>query len=180
MNAIPKSTGVPDRYREPWARPANKTWGDRFENLMNILKTGGTVAMAGTRGTGKTRLACEALRDGARRSGCYSTAMGIFLEIRESFKSNGPSELEIVTGLSESSLLIIDEIQERGNTEWEDRLLTHILDLRYGAMRPTIIIGNLTAEALLESLGSSITSRLNETGAIMNITGPSHRNGGAA
>jgi DNA replication protein DnaC len=125
-------------------------------------------------------LASEAMRDGARNTGYYSTAMGIFLEIRDSYRSKGPSELEIVKRLTEASLLIIDEIQERGNTEWEDRILTHIIDLRYGAMRPTILIGNLTVTGLNETLGTSIMSRLTENGAIMTITGPSHRNTGGA
>ncbi len=173
---IRKSTGVPDRYRPVWPRPEDPVWNKRFNQLMEILKTGGIVAMVGTRGGGKTRLASEALRDGAPRTGNYTTAMGIFLEIRNSFKREGPSELEIVTRLSECSLLIIDEMQVRGETEWEDRILTHVMDLRYGAMLPTILCANLTVQELKESLGTSIVSRLNETGAIMEIIGPSHRN----
>lgn len=181
MKPINKSTGVPDRYREPWERPVNPTWGGRFEKLLEILKTGGAVAIIGKRGTGKTRLSCEVLRDGAPHEGRYTTAMGIFLDLRNSFRSTeGPSEAQVIERLSSATLLIIDEIQERGNTEWEDRILTHILDKRYGAMRPTLLIGNLTVQELKDTLGTSITSRLNETGAIMEITGPSYRNGGAA
>ena len=73
------------------------------------------------------------------------------------------------------SMLILDEVQERGNTAWEDRILTHILDRRYGAMVPTIIIANLTESALVECLGDSIISRLTETGGVIEIDGPSHR-----
>ena len=54
-------------------------------------------------------------------------------------------------------------------------MLTHLLDARYGAIRPTIVIANLTREALPACLGDSITSRLTETGGVLEITGPSFR-----
>jgi DNA replication protein DnaC len=172
---IAKSTGVPDLYRDPWQRPADVVWNTRFNQAIARLQAGGMVAMVGKRGGGKTRLAAEIVREGAPTTARYTTAMGLFLKIRDSYNGDGPKELAIITELAEASLLIIDEIQERGNTDWEDRLLTHLIDLRYGSKMPTIIIGNLEPGALIEALGSSIASRFNEVGAIMEITGPSHR-----
>lgn len=147
-----------------------------FTKIMNKSEEGGIIALIGHRGTGKTRLAAEAMRNLAPEKGLYATAMGLFLRLRASYgKASKESEDEIVREMARTPLLILDEVQERGNTAWEDRILTHILDRRYGAMMPTIIIANLTEAALVDCLGESIISRLSETGGIIEITGPSHR-----
>lgn len=174
---ISPRTEVPKRYRGEWDRPQlDPVWMEHFGKAMQKCEDGGIVALIGPRGTGKTRLASEAMRNLAPEKGCYTTAMGLFLRIRASFgKSSKESEDDIVREMSTNPLLILDEVQERGNTAWEDRLLTHILDKRYGAMAPTIVIANLTEAALVECLGDSIISRLTETGGILEINGPSHR-----
>jgi len=173
---IEYGTGMPKRYREPWERPSDAQWQGYFRRVMDKVETGGIVALIGNRGTGKTRIAAEAVRNYSPDKSTYTTAMGLFLRIRASFgKNNGETEEKIVKEMSQSTLLVIDEVQERGNTAWEDRLLTHILDKRYGAMTPTIIIANLNASELTECLGASISSRINETGGIVTITGKSHR-----
>jgi DNA replication protein DnaC len=102
--------------------------------------------------------------------------MGIFLRIRDAYaKRTSETEGSIVDELSKCRLLVIDEIQERSSSEWEDRIITHIIDRRYGATLPTIIIGNLTPEFMEKNLGESIVSRVSETGGIIEMTGKSHR-----
>lgn len=174
---ISPKTEIPKRYRAEWQRPQlDPVWMGNFSKVMAKIEDGGIVALIGPRGTGKTRLAVESARNLSPDSAHYTTAMGLFLRIRASFgKSSKESEDDIVSAMSKAPLLILDEVQERGNTAWEDRLLTHILDRRYGAMAPTIVIANLTESALVECLGDSIISRLTETGGILEIDGPSHR-----
>lgn len=175
-DTIAEKTGVPARYRAPWERPADGDWQKQFARVSACIRSGGIIGLIGNRGTGKTRLAAEVLRDINRIHGRYVTAMGLFLRIRGTYgKKSGESEKSIVEEFATAPMLILDEIQERGNTEWEDRLLTHVLDARYGEMRPTILIANLTREALRNQLGESINSRLIETGGILEMTGPSHR-----
>ena len=77
--------------------------------------------------------------------------------------------------LARARILVLDEIQERGNTEWEDRVLTHLIDKRYGAMLPTILIANLKPNELKERLGPSIIDRMHEGGGLLEIAGQSHR-----
>lgn len=174
---ISARTELPKRYRAEWPRPQlDPVWMGHFRKVMQKCEDGGIVALIGPRGTGKTRLAAEALRNLAPEKGSYTTAMGLFLRIRASFgKTSRESESDIVSEMATTQLLILDEVQERGNTAWEDRILTHILDRRYGAMAPTIVIANLTEAALVDCLGDSIISRLTETGGILEIDGPSHR-----
>ena len=175
-DTLAEKTGVPTRYRAGWDRPKDIEWNAHFDKVMACVRGGGIIGLIGNRGTGKTRLAAEVMRDYARMFGRYTTAMGLFLRIRSTFgKKGGESESDIVREFSKAPLLVLDEIQERGGTEWEDRLLTHILDARYGEMRPSIIIANLTRTALAQQLGDSINSRLIETGGVLEMTGPSHR-----
>lgn len=175
---IAEKTGMPNRYRSKWEHPTDEIWNQRYCRLLKGVKNGGIIAMIGERGTGKTRLSAEVLRHHARIAGRYTTAMGLFLRIRSTFGAKGanrPTEANIVAELTETPLLIIDEIQERGDSAWEDRILTHLLDARYGAMAPTIIIGNLTRDAMSDNLGDSISSRLMETGGVLEVTGQSFR-----
>lgn len=173
---VSPATGLPKRYRPEWDRPDDPDWRGHFGRIMNRIEAGGIVALIGPRGTGKTQLAAEAMRNFSPETGTYTTAMGLFLRIRASFgKANRESEDDIVQEMARTPLLVLDEIQERGNTPWEDRLLTHVLDRRYGGMRPTLVIANLTESGLIDCLGDSIISRLQETGGILEIAGPSHR-----
>lgn len=175
---ISANTGTPKRYRDQWPRPSDHTWRDNFRRILGRVRDGGTMALIGPRGTGKTRMAAEVMRDICLNTGSYTTAMGLFIRIRASFRaSSRESEDAIVSELSRASLLVIDEVQERGNTSWEDRILTHVIDRRYGSVLPTIIIANLTEPELQNCLGESIISRLEEGGGVLEFTGPSHRSG---
>ena len=170
------STNIPKRYREEWERPGDSKWNEQFSKVVERCKSGGIVAMIGPRGHGKTRFAAEAVRDVCPNASRYTTAMQLFLRVRSSYaKTAEETEERIVQDLSKCPLLVIDETQERGNTEWEDRMLTHIIDARYGGILPTIIIANLTKGELVKALGDSITSRLMETGGIMEVNDTSHR-----
>ena len=175
------ATGIPKRYRAPWPRPQDPWWVAKLATLADKMREGGLVALIGNRGTGKTRMAAECVRDVCPQQAHYTTAMGLFLRIRATYNKSrgeiGESESEVIREISKIPLLVIDEIQERGGTAWEDRLLTHIIDKRYGAERATILIANLTQSGLVDSIGDSITSRLFETGGIIEFTGPSFRVG---
>lgn len=178
---LTRATGFPAAYRPEWERPMLDTgWTAHLATAANRIRCGGILAMIGPRGTGKTRLAAEASRDFAPSKCRYATAMGVFLRLRRSYhaaagKAATECEADIVDELATAPLLVLDEIQERGNTPWEDRILTHIIDRRYGDRVPTIIVANLSEAALVDSLGDSIVSRFHECGGVLELNGPSHR-----
>ena len=174
--SISSLTGLPKSYREPWTHPTEILWKNNFALTSAKIDSRGMVALIGKRGTGKTQLAAEVLKSDFPESGRYATAMAIFLRLRASYgKDAEETELQVVNSYAKAAFLIIDEVQERGNTAWEDRILTHILDCRYANRLPTILIANLTPSGLAENLGGSIVSRLNQVGSILEINGPSHR-----
>lgn len=146
------------------------------------IDAGGTTAIIGPRGTGKTQIAtwaawmCLAAKKVPSHGfineiPCvYGTALEIFIHLRAD--QHNP---ESVKKYVRPKVLVIDEIQERGETAFEDRMLTHIIDKRYGSKLATILIGNLAPDKITGSLGLSIVDRIRETGGLIVLDGKSYR-----
>jgi DNA replication protein DnaC len=147
--------------------------------ILPMLEEGAIVALIGPRGTGKTHTACKlTIRYvkntllGAR----YIKALDYFLAIKDSWaRESSKTERAVVESFAGAALLVIDEAHERGGSEWELTRLTDLLDRRYAARRPTLLLANLTKQALAESLGTSICSRLREDGDVFELAGQSFR-----
>jgi DNA replication protein DnaC len=105
----------------------------------------------------------------------YLKASDLFRSIRGTFRKDGPSEIKLLETFSRYGLLVIDESHERGDTEFENRTLVHIIDRRYDAGRDTLLISNLSADAFRTSMGPSIISRMSETGLMIVADWPSYR-----
>lgn len=175
QRALGFGTGWPEKYLEAVSvDPRGQEWLAAFEVAKQKVQSNAILVLYGKRGTGKTRMAAE-LAIVAERSK-YRTAMRFFLEVRASYKKNAAqTELEIIDELAKTPLLILDEIQERGETAFEDRLLTHLIDARYAANKPTILIANLNKSELTQTLGNSIVSRAQENGKSIEFNWDSYR-----
>jgi len=155
---------------------AGDGWNAVFERLKLRLGTGFIIALLGGRGVGKTQMAVAAcVQQAEREKGFkYCTAMDVFLDVKDSYRKGG-SERDALKGYIKPALLIIDEVQERGETPWEDRMLTYILDKRYANEKDTLLISNQTKDAFLEAVGPSVASRIVEAGGIAVFDWPSFR-----
>lgn len=164
------AAGLPERAKH-FTRAGYELPAPVQTGLREKLGTGVLAALLGQRGTGKTCIAAGLVREAASRgmSALYVTAMDIFLSVRETFGEKATlTERKAIEVFLAPRLLIIDEMQERGETKWEDRLLTHLIDKRYGALnKDTILIANLQVRELIATLGPSIASRLSEAGGII-------------
>ena len=151
-------------------------WDRKLADLTKKIDSGLMIALLGLRGCGKTQLAVELMRESCHlgKSARYTTAMDIFIDIRDAYKLQ-KSERSVLLGFERPSLLVIDEAQERGESSWEDRMLTALIDSRYSQRRDTIIISNLKRDDFLSSMGSSIVSRMIETGGVIECDWPSFR-----
>ncbi len=167
---------IPKRHRRgvdethaAWTKVRNELW-DR-------IGSGFLMALVGNRGSGKTQLAEQAVKGatGTDLSALYTRAMTIFLEIRATYRSETLTELAVVEKFCAPRLLVIDEIQVRGDTDFERNVLDNIIDERYGKVFDTLILGNQQPEALRKSLGPSAWDRLNETGRVIECTWDSFR-----
>lgn len=161
-------------------------WRVSQAQITDSLAGGGIFILFGVRGTGKTQMAVDIGGEllSSKQTLCepettwpmYSVASDIFRDIRGAFRKESlVSEMEIIAKYLKPKLLIIDEAHERGETDFEDRTLTHIVDKRYSSMLSTVIISNLQRNELAKSLGNSIVSRSHEGGFTIECNWPSFR-----
>ena len=189
--------GFPKRYEnDPPA--VGDGWQAHYRQGLATVDSGGIVVMYGAHGTGKTRMAWEIARkcvpqdahfavggigwNAARkeRPAIYTTAVGLFLEIRDTFRPESEfSEMQVVKKYTDAGLLVIDEVQERGETDFENKKLTTIIDARYAYERPTILITNYSRERLAATLSPAVLDRIRENGCGLHFDWTSFRKGGS-
>ena len=127
------------------------------------------MALVGNRGAGKTQIACDAIKlmIGTGRDALYAHAMTYFLDLRATYRSETVAEKDVIERYRRPRLLVIDEAQLRGETDFEQRMLDYLIDLRYGDLSDTLLISNMTPDVLAKALGESISDRLRETGFVL-------------
>jgi len=175
------SDGWGARYIVP-IQNTSQRWEQAYNQTSSIVAKNGVVIIVGDRGRGKTRIAAEISRDGnfpndlasRDKTSCYRRATEIICELRTAMISR-VGETATIRRLSAVGLLVIDEFQERSETEWENRMISTILDRRYADNLPTILIANLTKEQLGPALGPSIVDRASENGRRIDFTWNSYR-----
>jgi DNA replication protein DnaC len=171
-NVPKRHTRVIDETRSP------REWLDTRDKIQNKTGSGFLFALIGPRGPGKTQLAQQVVlyASAVRRTSLYTRALTFFMEAQRTCGEFATeARIDVVDRYRVPDLLVIDEFQERGETPFENRMLNHLLDLRYGDITDTLLIANLEPAALLESVGESITERLREAGGIIECNWPSFR-----
>jgi len=189
--------GFPSRYEDA-PEATGDAWLAHCRLALATVDSGGIVVMYGAHGTGKTRMAWEVARKCTPkdamvsiggvgwtttkrdRPAIYTTAVGLFRDIRGTYSRDADSsEAQVIKKHTDAGLLVIDEMQERGKTEFEDRELTSIIDERYAHERPTILITNYTREKLAASLSPAVLDRIRENGCGLNFNWTSFRKQGS-
>jgi len=162
-----------------------QVWRKAVLTCRTMLGSGFLVAFNGSRGTGKTRAAVSVMKQACllaarrneqhRRPALYAKTVEFYLSIRAAFGKDDRTEADTLRPYQEVGLLVLDEIQERGATEWEDRILNYVIDKRYDNGLDTILISNLKPEDFSRNVGPSISSRIVEKGELFSFTNPSFR-----
>lgn len=153
-------------------------WGETEKKLRDKLGSGFCVALIGKRGPGKTQMGVELMKLATERcrSAYYSTAVGFFLAIRATYKPTSLIDEEtVIDRFARYSFLVLDEIGQRKETDWEDQTLFEMLDRRYRNAKDTLLISNQEYDKFCQSVGDSIASRMNETGGIIECNWKSYR-----
>lgn len=164
-------TNWPERHRQKVEEMSGPGL-EKAKALIPVIERGAMLVLFGDRGRGKTQIAtwiaCNRAQKG-RNPGCYMKAFDLFVEIKSTWaKGSENCEKDISDFYKTAPFLAVDEAHERGETDWENRTLRNILDHRYDACLPTIIIGNWqNAEQIRESMGASISDRITETGGLV-------------
>lgn len=142
----------------------------------------GTFAILGDRGRGKTVMAtwlAQQRRLQGRSPGIYIRSHDLFATIRRAWHPQCvEDEWTVLERFRKAPFLVIDEFQERSESEWENRTLVNIIDHRHGNMLPTVLIANLSRDAFGKSVGPSMLDRISQTGGIVECGWKGLRGGG--
>lgn len=155
-----------------------EAWFNASNKVNQRLRSGALIMLCGNRGAGKTQIAAEAIKFTASegRSSLYCTAMDFFIDVKRSYRSDAKrSEYDVINDYRKPSLLVIDEIGKRSDSDWENSLLFHLIDKRYCGMKDTILISNQERAGAVEGIGASLASRMQETGGIIECNWKSFR-----
>ena len=137
------------------------------ENFEDARATGACLIFAGDVGTGKTHLAVGIAHHimGHGRQAVFTSVMRAVRSVKETYaKGAGRTEAQAIRDLVEPDLLILDEVGVQHGSDTEKLILFEIINGRYEAARPTIVISNLDAAGLEQFLGERAFDRLRESG----------------
>lgn len=167
------ASALPRRHKHALAKLQRdgrfKAWSKHCNSVVGRIGTGGfLLAIVGRKGAGKTQIAACAIDAAcwAGKSTTYIEANALFMVFRDAFK-DGAGEMRCFKKFTKQGLLVIDQLEERKQSEHEDRMLFNIINKRYAEELDTILVSNETTKDFLKSLGRSNASRLTQTGEIM-------------
>ncbi|WP_448647109.1 ATP-binding protein [Pseudomonas mohnii] len=141
--------------------------------FLQIAESGRCLLLLGKPGTGKTHLSVAIANEimaTTTATAVYRTVGAILQSIRASYdRATEQTESQILSSLISPSLLILDEIgvSKEKPSDFELTTLFAIINGRYEEQRPTIIVSNLSAQALPDAIGERCVDRLREGGVIV-------------
>lgn len=158
-----------DSYGTPTAGQAKALaeCRDYAERFSEHYRAGRSLLLTGNVGCGKTHLATAIVRtvveDGAQP--LLVTAGDIVSIARASMVSGSSyTDRDVIVHLGGLDLLVIDEVGCQKGSEYELGLLHGIIDRRYQAVLPTVLISNLSIDGLKAYIGDRALDRLRQNG----------------
>ncbi|AJW47573.1 MULTISPECIES: ATP-binding protein [Ralstonia] len=151
----------------------------RHAQRLADAESAGSLVLWGESGTGKTHLAIALLRKCqlAGLSGHYVRAISLMDRLRAARSFNArPEEAQLVDRLAAVDVLVVDDVGKSLGNDFERSSFFNVIDMRWGARKPTIVTTNEPPEVLRDLLTPAGFDRLTEAGAgVLHLDWPSHR-----
>lgn len=131
------------------------------------FRAGRSLLLTGNVGCGKTHLASAIVRTVvADHCRALIIPAGDIVSIARAsmVPGSGYTDRDVAVHLGSLDLLVIDEVGAQKGSEYELGLLHSIIDRRYQAVLPTVVISNLNAEGLKSYIGDRALDRLRQSG----------------
>lgn len=182
--SLHKIADFPPRYRgQKFTSSSDKHKAVRsiaasFRDFVMLERRWAALILMGDVGTGKTQLACEfgeSYIGRLSRSVRYVTAKGMIGEIQACYGREGKSEDAEIERFVQYDMLILDEIDAIPSKDNAALLLTEIINRRYGANKPMIVITNQPFDSLAQFVGDRVHDRLRENAFVCDFDWPSFR-----
>ena len=171
-------SGIPARFElcdfagyvttDPGQRKALTRCREYAGGLATHLRTGASLILCGTAGTGKTHLACAIAREAILthvQAVRFTTVGKAMRAVKSTYRRQSEdTEDDALREFTRPGLLILDEVGVQFGSDAERNILFEIVNERYGAMLPTILISNLALDGLREFVGDRVLDRLKENG----------------
>jgi DNA replication protein DnaC len=149
------------------------------ESFEKRLSQGSSLLLSGKPGTGKTHLAV-AIANYVLQQGhavLFTSVLRATRAVKDCYRSNSKKTVqEAIDELQKPALLILDEVGVQFGSDTEKLILFEILNSRYEALLPTILISNLSEAELTHAIGARCFDRLQEGGGVsLRFTWESYR-----
>ena len=106
----------------------------------------------------------------------FRSGMEFFFDLREAYGDNAPErEASVLRRYCEPDILVLDDMQDRGETQWEQRTLALLIDKRYRDRKDTILIANIDPAKFEAHIGAAISDRIRECGGVIECDWESFR-----
>lgn len=182
-----RERGVPERYLHASFRnfreetPAQQCVGNEIRAFVNGGWQGSPgLLFLGNVGTAKTLLGSALvnhwLDQYGMKSARFCTILELALRVKATWNHNSfETESMAYQRLRDLPLLVIDEIGVQFGSPAEKTIFTEVINQRYNALHPTILIGNLTINECTEVLGERVMDRFRDGGHVLVFSWPSQR-----
>lgn len=167
-----EDSGIPERYL---LETFDTFEGEEKTKVQKYItdKDAGFLVLYGKVGTGKTHLACACIRN---RPGLYVDVPTLEIEVECSRDFSAPeNKMKVLEKYARSSFLVIDEIGRASNQSAEKAILYFILNKRYNARKPTVLVTNFSPAELAQYLGTAIIDRIAENRVLVEFDKESYR-----
>ena len=140
------------------------------ETFAAARAAGRGLILCGAPGTGKTHLAVGIVHQvlAAGYSARFTVVLDVMQAIKGTYRKDAASsEAAVLDKLTAPDLLVLDEIGNQYGTDNERIILSNVINTRYNAMKPTILLSNLAKDKLQIELGDRVIDRMREGGGRM-------------